>query len=142
MIISIIQPKQPISPAWIKKGRCIDSDFAHCGWYHPTYKLTVISAVEVPDKDIGAEYHVSVSKNGRRCSAVEAQFAIVQFGMQDAIEDNHSGIIRSFWMPVADDKKGIDCECKDSETPVTQGDFTWRPLTKERADAAKLQGGE
>ncbi|MBU2113672.1 MAG: hypothetical protein KKE94_07845 [Gammaproteobacteria bacterium] len=135
-IISIIGPKEPISTAWVRRGECLDTGYAHCAWYHPHYKLSAISAVEVPDKDIGPEYHLSVSKSGKRCSAVEAAFVIKQFGMTDAIEDNHSNVVRSYWLPVADDKKGIECDCKENETPVTEGDFTWRPITKANAEKA------
>jgi hypothetical protein len=134
-VISIIQPKKPISPAWqqLKDGVNLGTGYANVFWYHPKYKILVISAVEVAEAAIGPQYHISMTKgrpgNVKRCSADEARFVQAQFGMQDALEDNHRILTRNFWMPVAEDKRGIDCACKADEAAVTDGDFTWRPLT-------------
>ena len=134
---SLIKPKEPISSAWKKYDARLKTRYPHQGWIHPVYKIAVISAVEVPDPSIGPEYHLSVSRMGKRCTASQGEFAKKQFGMVDANEDNHSGILRSYWMPVAEDKRGVNCECEKHEAAVVDGDFTWRPLTQQNAERYK-----
>lgn len=104
------------------------------GWRHPT-GLFAISAVEVAvDKDgidRGPEYHISISKNGARCSSFEAKWVLSAFGLNGAEEDNHvpHGIARNFWRPVAERLIGLECACKKEEIAVREdkGDYVWRP---------------
>lgn len=115
----------------------ISMGYAAHGWINPNHGLKVISAVEVAkDKDgidRGPEYHISISKftgdRVLRCSAAEAAFVLNQFGLEGAEEDNHvpNGLVRNFWRPVADNLVGLECACKEEETPVIEGDYIWRP---------------
>ena len=92
--------------------------------------VVVISAVEAPEPDtIGAEYHVSISKKGKRISLDEALIVVAQFGMINPDEDNHiNGIARHFWEPVRNDLKGYVCPCKRNEHAITEGDYVYRPI--------------
>lgn len=139
---SIIKPKrptvsgwiqQPKPPAWVSLGYEIDA------WFHPGTKLCVFSAVEVANDgdgiDRGPEYHLSISKDGRkRCTSYEARAVLKQFGLDGAEEDNHvpHGIVRNFWRPVAENIIGMECECKEDEPAIVEdkGDYVWRGVTK------------
>jgi hypothetical protein len=138
--ISIIQPLQPTCsdwmeleppPAWVTLG------YAGRRFYHAQTKIMVISAVEVAKDadgiDRGAEYHISISKNGGRCTSQEAKTVLEQFEIYGAEEDNHvpGGVVRNFWLPVADRFVGLECACKDAEPAIKEdkGDYVWRGVT-------------
>lgn len=139
---SIIKPKRPTisgwdqgpkPPAWVSLG--YEAEI----WRHAETKLCVISAVEVAKDDDsidrGPEYHISISKDGRkRCSSYEARQVLKQFGMDGAEEDNHvpSGVVRNFWRPVAENLVGLECACKEEEPAIVEdkGDYVWRGVTK------------
>ncbi len=141
-VVSIIQPKYPSKkkqwlkfksiPHWATLG------YAGEGWIHKSTGLSVISAVEVAEDkdhiDIGPHYHISISKNGSRCSRAEAQFVLKAFDLQDAEEDNHvpNGIVRNFFMPVAEKYIGRTCPCKDEEPAMIEdkGDYVWRGVSQ------------
>jgi hypothetical protein len=142
MIQSVIPPKRPINPAWQVRDVELQTEYPAAAYYHPHLRLFVISAVEVVERDIGPEYHISISKesgNGqpRRCSADEARLVLKQFDAEGALEDNHSPVTRNFWMPVAHHLVGLECDCKEHETAIREGDFEWRPLTQKNADRAR-----
>lgn len=145
---SIIKPKKPLFPGWSYNGAPLKSGYPHAAYFHEKTRLCVISAVEVADgilvNEAIPQYHLSMSKwtpaGNIRCSAAEALWILQQFDLEDALEDNHSGLIRSWWRPVADKLAGKDCECKASETAIVEGDFEWRPLTKENFALAKKVG--
>lgn len=127
---SIIQQLAPEGKSWIKYLEApIDGYIAHV-WKHSTSDLMVFSSVEVAQEEIGPEYHLSVSKNGRRCTSDEANWALRCFKMEGAYEDNHVpfGVVRNFWKPVAERLIGIDCPCESSETAFKEdkGDYIWR----------------
>lgn len=144
MIESIIQPKAPNNPAWQSFLVDLRMGFPALGYHHERLGLTVISAVEVAEEEIGPEYHLTISRsrgNGpRRCSADEARMVLVQFGAEAAREDNHSPVLRSFWLPVNQTLAGIECECKATEAVIREGDFEWRPLTQAAAAMAAKEG--
>lgn len=98
-------------------------------WQHNS-GLRVISSVETIDKEIGAEYHISVSFNGRRATSNEAKIALKAFDMEHSDEDNHGVKARHFFRPVADNKAEYVCPCKETETAIKldKGDFIYRPL--------------
>lgn len=135
---SIIRPKRPIIEGWIQESRppaWVSLGYEAERWFHPASNLCVISAVEVAmDKDgidRGPEYHVSISKGGRRrCSSQEARQVLKQFAIEGAEEDNHVpyGIVRNFWLPVAEGFIGMECACKESEPAIVEdkGDYVWR----------------
>ncbi|SDZ96257.1 hypothetical protein [Marinobacterium iners] len=143
MTLSVIQPKQPINPAWEKRTINLNTAYPAFAWYHPALKLLVISAVEVPETAIGPEYHISISKgrgtgHPKRCSAEEGKLVLKQFDAEGALEDNHSPVVRNYWMPVAEKLIGMECDCKEQEAAIREGDFEWRPLTQKNADRAKV----
>lgn len=144
MIDSVISPLVPKNPAeWVCLGdvrETIRSVYPAIAYQHPTYFLQVFSAVEVvndPKERLpkGPEYHLSICRRvggarPTRCSAAEAAWVLEQFGLDGWEEDNHvpDGVVRNFWRPVAEPLIGIECECKDQENVVVEGDFETRPL--------------
>jgi hypothetical protein len=92
--------------------------------------LHVISALEVasyPDgQGEGPQWHVSVSKGGKRPKDKELRAALRAFGMVGAEEDNHHpGVARHLWLPV-DPSRRVDCECKEEEALITEPDgYKW-----------------
>lgn len=138
---SIIKPKRPLIEGWRQGQRPppeVSLGYEAESWVHPASRLCVISAVEVAKDadgiDRGPEYHISVSKEGyRRCTSQEARMVLKQFDMEGAEEDNHVpyGIVRNFWMPVAENMIGLECACKEEEPAIVEdkGDYVWRGNT-------------
>jgi len=140
-IPSIIKPLSPISPSWSNLGRTAEEHtFGYEGYYwQHSEGFMVISSVEVAEGGFADKlmphYHLSISKgHKRRCSSVDARFICTQFGMADALEDNHvpNGFVRNFWMPVTEDQRGAVCPCNDNEPAMLEdkGDFIWRGVTR------------
>lgn len=137
---SIIKPKRPTGAGWTRAlwWRC-PPELAAMGypveaWSH-TSGMFVLSAVEVAVAEPGAEalgpeYHLSISAHGQRCDGAAAKWALRQFDLADATEDNHvpCGKVRNFWRPVADHLSGYECPCVDAEPVMREdrGDFVWR----------------
>lgn len=139
---SIIKPKRPTG-RWVSVHNpntvMLDSmGYPHESWFHAETGLFVISALEKTNDegapDLGPEYHLSVSLQGKRCSSHQAKFALSSFDLSDAKEDNHvpSGKVRNFWRPIADNLSGYECPCTDNEPTIREdkGDFIWRGITK------------
>jgi hypothetical protein len=144
MAFSIISPKQPREGSgWRRLAGTLPPSvtlgFEAYAWCHKARGLRVISAVEVAKDadgiDRGPEYHVSISREGRRCSSADARTVLADFDMDGAEEDNHVpyGVARNFWRPVADRFVGLECACKESESAVIEdkGDYVWRPAPQE-----------
>ncbi len=139
---SVIKPKRPKGKGWIEKqtlNQEFNFGFPHAAFAHQETGLFCISAVEVADTEpgkqpLGPEYHLSISKHGKRCTSQEAKWALRQFGLEDAEEDNHvpNGFVRNFWRPVADRLSGYQCPCKAHEPAMREdkGDFVWRGVTR------------
>lgn len=138
---SIITPRAPRGKGWRCTGlspRFFNNGFEAYAWEHTEENFYVISAVEVPNRDRGPEYHISVSKQTRfgadRCTRNEAKFVRKAFGMEDAEEDNHvpNGVVRNFWLPVNQSLIGSECPCKDTEQAFREnkGDYVWRGFEK------------
>lgn len=137
---SLIKPMRPTGHGWVG-----GEDMSHLlgwpteAWFHREHLLQVFSAVEVAsDKEgIGPaepHYHISVSRLVRdhqpeRCTLSHAMWALAQFNLSEAIEDNHvpDGKVRNFWRPVADPLVGKECVCVAEEVAVVEGDYVWRP---------------
>lgn len=141
MIGSVIRPKRPHGTGWLREqnpNELVSMGFPAEAWQHLNSGIFVISAVEVAsddDIDKGPEYHISISKPGRRrCTSQEAKWVLRQFGLEEAEEDNHvpNGFVRNFWRPVADRLVGLECKCKADEPAIREdkGDFVWRGVTK------------
>ena len=137
MTQSIIKPLRPKPDIFWIELKC-HQDFT-CGYAGLAFQhnegFFAISAVEVPNieagsEPLGPEYHLSISKSGKRCSSGDAQWVLKQFGMEGATEDNHvpHGFVRNFWKPVAESKIGYECPCIDNEPAIKEdkGDFIWR----------------
>lgn len=128
--MNIIKPLVP-KGSWIE----ISTQGLNSNWPTRAFRhgeLCVISAVEVPEKEIGFEYHISITKNGmKRCDSQEAKWVLKQFGLDGFEEDNHVpyGIARHFWRPVAEKLVGMECKCKNTEPTIIEdkGDYIWRP---------------
>lgn len=140
MTLSIIAPKRPREGSgWhclaVSLPPAVTLGFEAQAWQHKARGLRVISAVEVARDadgiDRGPEYHVSISREGHRCSSADARTVLADFDMAGAEEDNHVpfGIVRNFWRPVADRFVGLECACKASEPAIVEdkGDYVWRP---------------
>lgn len=136
-IIKPLQPTPLAMPVWRFDGWTNTGLGMAMVWMHRTRELVVLSAVEKaePDPgelDVGAEYHVSVSRGGgRRCTSNDAREVLRMFSADDATEDNHvpNGKVRNFWMPVAEKYRGYECPCVEHEPAMLEdrGDYLWRP---------------
>lgn len=136
-VVSVLRPR---FDGWKECGTAKQYTFGHPSrvFFHPKSRLFVISAVEVAaDKDgidRGPEYHISISKQlfggPARCDRNEAKWALEQFGLDGAEEDNHvpGGVVRNYWRTVATGLIGLECECKAEEPAISEdkGDFVWR----------------
>lgn len=141
-MLTVIPPKRPIVPGWRRLPDAITRTLPIAGegypfevWANDSAKLGVISAVEVASEArglpaLGPAYHLSVSRFGDRCSSADALWALAQFDLSDAKEDNHvpGGKVRNFWRYVADNLSGYEYACVDVEPAVREdkGDYVWR----------------
>jgi len=134
---NLIQPAKPIPSSrfeLVKTEKDTRGYDRH--WYVHPEGFIACSAMEVTNgiirNDYIPQFHLSISKaGGRRCSSQDAAFICKQFGLGDALEDNHvqSGFVRNFWLPVDENKQGRECECVNDEIAIKEdkGDFIWRP---------------
>ncbi len=128
---SIIKPLCPKGNSWVEISTdSLNFEYPTRAFQHKD--LCVISAVEVADKKIGFEYHISITKQGvARCDSNAAKWVLKQFGLEGWEEDNHVpyGVARHFWRPVAEKLVGMECKCKEDEPAIIEdkGDYVWRP---------------
>jgi hypothetical protein len=143
-IVSLVSVKRPVVAGWrelpreaIPREAWQSARRVMRAYFHEGYSLAVMSAVEyINDGKVdGPEYHLSISRQHRtlgtmRCSSREARVVLRQFGVEEAIEDNHvpGGKVRNFWRPVADPMVGRPCPCADTENAMVEdnGDYVWR----------------
>lgn len=136
---SIIKPKRPSVAGWSQgepPPQWVTLGYPGEVW-HSIDGFTVISAVEVVkdlnDIDKGPEYHVSATRQGRRCTRNEARYVLKAFNMEGSEEDNHvpNGKARHYWLPIASNLIGYECPCKDTETAIKEdkADFIWRGIS-------------
>lgn len=139
--VSVIAVKRPRLPGWREVSTEMMPD-RYGGapiraFFHEESSLCVLSGVEFIDdgKVDGPEYHLSISRQHRtlgtrRCTSNEVRWVLKQFGIEEAIEDNHvpGGKVRNFWRPVADPMVGRECLCVEDEPAIVEdkGDFVWR----------------
>jgi hypothetical protein len=124
------EPKKPIEGNWISAGR-------HPGGFvwDSLDGRRVISSVDVISHPTGArpEWHISISIATGRPYKELCELTLRQFDAVGFEEDNHvSGRARHFWLPI-DPAKRTPCYCKETEKPVAEGEFVWRPDEKENA---------
>lgn len=143
-MMQVISPKAPKSAGW-KRAKDVEKAIQAADpllrayppqvWHHDS-GVCVVSSVDKVDAlpgepDLGPEYHISISSNGRRATLSECMWALAQFDCDDAKEDNHvNGIARDWWRPVADHLSGYECPCQETETAIVEdkGNFIWRPV--------------
>lgn len=141
-VVSLVAVKRPRLPGWREIPMTPDMPLMRRGvpcrtFFHDESSLMVISTVEFIDdgKVDGPEFHISISRQHRtlgtkRCSSNDAHWVLVQFGVPEAIEDNHvpGGLVRNFWRPVADPMVGRECPCVETEPAIVEdrGDYVWR----------------
>lgn len=138
-MLSILQPKRPTHRfGWrLVAKQPLASGYPNEAWVHDANSISVITAVEVArdpgQPDVGPEYHISISACGERCSATDALWALAQFDLSDAKEDNHvpGGKVRNYWRAVADNLGGSECKCIDDEPAIREdkGDYVWRGVS-------------
>ena len=89
--------------------------------------LSALEDVEYPDgRGRGPQWHISISRSGRRPSESDVRCALRSFRMVGTEEDNHHpGVARHFWLPV-DRARRVDCECKVEDEVIREPDgYTW-----------------
>lgn len=130
-----IPPASPLAEigtvsAWQRKRTCV---------------ISALENAELPDgSGTGPQWHISVSRvagaGNKRPSFVDVRRALHAFDMKGAEEDNHHpGNARHFWVPV-DPSKRVGCECKVTETVVTEKDgYQWTNPTDGTCRGCELE---
>lgn len=123
-------------PGWVCLG--YDSRAKGTAWHRGL--IRVLSSlrvdIELPDgSGTGPQWHVSISRSGKRPKQRDVHAALRAFGMLGAEQDNHHpGVAQHYFMPV-DPAHRVACECKTTEDTVVEKDgYTWtnpRPETGE-----------
>lgn len=127
----LVPPIKPASSAWVYKGQ--QPTWPHAHIFDHLDGTRILSGVENVSED-GMNYHISVSRLGKRLSAADARQVLMglktNFPVEQWFEDNHaSSIARNYWVHV-DPAKRKPCECVAKEKPNVEGDFTWREVQK------------
>lgn len=90
--------------------------------------LSALVRCELPDGSgrVGLTWHASVSRRGKRPLPRDVEHFRRDFGLLGAEEDNHHpGAARHYFMPL-DERERRDCECKATETTLTEKDgYRW-----------------
>ena len=94
----------------------------------PTCVISALELAEYPDGNgFGPQWHVSVSRLGKRPKWNDVRATLRAFGIvTDAEEDNHHpGNARHFWVPL-DPARRVECQCKaDEEVVVDRDGYVW-----------------
>jgi hypothetical protein len=105
-------------------------------WINQAKRLVVLSSVQLGAEPApGPCWHVSVvstTRAGFACVAPDAAVDLVRrdFDLLGAEEDNHvpHGKARNLWLPVRHEHQGVECSCKEDETPHRDGAYVWRDV--------------
>lgn len=107
--------KRPKIPLWEFIGA---SDAGNQYRHIKTKAIAISAAVEVQEDHLPRHWCWLLTLSGRNrrvLSDAEVKRYQLNFGMQEAEEDNHeAGFVRKFWLPV-DPQYRIPCPCKDEE---------------------------
>lgn len=131
---------------WVEVGPVGSGDpstIARSHWRRgPVSVISALELAELPDRSgAGPQWHVSVSRFGKRPKPIEVERALRAFGMLGTEEDNHHpGGARHFWLPV-DPEHRVDCECKTDEDVVVDPTDGYR-WTNPRPEAGACRGCE
>lgn len=125
---SMNEPKKPIRGNWLYSGK------EPWGFVWDRLDgMRVISSIDLASPQEGApavpNWHVSVSKNGARCTMEEARQVLSDFDALDLEEDNHDPKhkARHFWLQ-CDPAHRKPCPCKDTEEPIDDKGYVYRKL--------------
>ena len=106
-------------------------DGGNVGMVYRRGKIRVVSSLDdaqLPDGsgERGPQWHVSISRAGKRARPEDVSIALRAFGLVGAEEDNHHpGVARHYWLPV-DPARRVACECKANEETIREADgYEW-----------------
>lgn len=122
--MSTPRPRTPTASGWIRVALVENGSVWESG---PLRVISTLDQAELPDRaGIGPQWHVSITRRGRRPHPKDVRRALRAFGLVGAEEDNHHpGNARHFWRPV-DPSHRVECECKEDEVLVTDaGGYQW-----------------
>lgn len=118
----------PLLPGWVEIRGERPAAISISAWQRgPTCVISALELAELPDgAGVGPQWHISISRCGKRPKEHDIRRAQRAFGFVGGEEDNHHpGNARHFWIPV-DPAHRVDCQCKEDETTVVDGDgYTW-----------------
>ncbi len=125
-------PKRPVRGNWVYGGS------AQWGIVWDRLDgVRAISSIDIASPEEGApavpNFHISISKNGNRCSIEEARQVLSDFEAEDLEEDNHDPKHRGrhFWLQV-DPGHRKPCPCKDTEEPIDDKGYIYRKLPESK----------
>ena len=142
---SVIRPLRPknINPTEWHSQPFGDDGYIwdHKSGFRMISALSAVKDPEHPEQD-GPHYHVSMSMFAFVAglpvgpSRIDSQAAADRLRLHFPDfhgweEDNHvpDGQVRNFWLPVDENRRGVECFCKQHEPAIREdkGDFVWRP---------------
>lgn len=124
--------KRPVGGNWVYSGRQPWGEI-----YDSLNGIRVVTSIDIASEMEGSpavpNWHISISKNGGRCSLDEARQVLMQFGASDFEEDNHDPKhkARHFWLQ-CDPSHRKPCPCKDTEEPIDDKGYVWRTTPEAR----------
>jgi hypothetical protein len=108
----------------------------------PIRVISDLVMAEAPDGsgDVVPQWHVSLTRNGKRPHLTDVRAVLRAFDLREAEEDNHyPGNARHFWLPV-DPRCRVACECKAEEALVVEADgHRWTNPTDGSCRGCELQ---
>lgn len=151
-ILPTKERRPPPCTGWreVKIQRPREGCIAYSGWVYGKIRvISTLNVMEMPDNpaETGLQWHISVSRNGRRPSDVDVLKARRAFCMKAAEEDNHHpGEVRHF-MLVCDPARRVSCECKETEDLIVdKGGYKWSnpkdPASCRGCEYARLTRGK
>lgn len=133
------QPREllPCTPGWreIPTGawgdgwRSLPSVISVSAWQRgPACAISALELAEYPDGNgFGPQWHVSVSRMGKRPKPHDVRGVLRAFGIVAICEEDnhHPGSARHFWVPV-DPVRRVTCQCKEDEDLIVEPDgYVW-----------------
>lgn len=134
---AVIRERRPSGHEWSRVAVSPTGSTWRSG---PITVVSTLDLAELPDRaGAGLQWHVSITRGGRRPHATDVRRALRAFRMVGAEEDNHHpGAARHFWI-VVDRAHRVECECKEDEVTVVEPDgYRWQ----NPEDAAECRGCE
>lgn len=110
-------------PASIARDALASSAWTRGG----VFVISTLVLAKLPAGDgVGKQWHLSLSRVGRRPSAADVRRVRTDFRLHNAETDNHHpGVAVHLWQPLAWNARVV-CECKAGEALVVEADgYTW-----------------